>query len=759
MTSTTLAKPDAHAAGRAFPVGAVTLRVVDAAGREWRVTLPETGDEDARFSGTLGQLRFDAELKTFPELRRMRWELTVHNPRRARHAGGLWDLGDAGSLLLREWAIEIPVPGERDASNIEWIEAPGAEVQQTTGRLSIYQESSGGENWNSRNHVNRDGRVPMELRGYRVRTGAEERIGLRANPVVSVSTTAGTLTCALEEFWQQFPSSIEISEQVLRIGFWPAEFPDLHELQAGERNTRIVWLQFGENDDAGWRTLEEIHDGGNPSFDLDRLAASNLTPFLPASDAEVRRECRELLRESLEGENGFFAKREVIDEYGWRNFGDMWADHEEAYCDAPKPVISHYNNQYDLLYGLLAQYLLSGDARWWNLADPLARHVLDVDIYHTDRDKPAYNGGLFWHTNHYHDAGKSTHRTYSASMFGKSLPSAGGGPSNEHNYATGLLLYHQLTGNHRAKQAVLGMANWVIAMDDGRRHILGVLSSCPTGSASSTAMADYHGPGRGAGNSINTLLDGWLANGDAKYLAKAEELIQRTIHPHDDLQARQLSNAELRWSYTVHLQSLFRFLEITADDDVSNGLREYVRASLLHYARWMAEHESFYLDSPEQLEFPTETWAAQELRKGVVLWMAAVYTGGAERERFIERGGELLDGAWERLMQFDTRTCTRPLALVLQQGYLETYLLERLRRENGQATLATAEYGTPQEFCFQKMDIRRRVRSGTGGFGLLGHFVRPARWLNAFRQMWLAEKVRRLQSGAGTASLTRKARS
>ena len=268
-----------------------------------------------------------------------------------------------------------------------------------------------------------------------------------------------------------------------------------------------------------------------------------------------------MLRNAVEGDHSLFAKRETVDEYGWRNYGDMWADHEQAYCEDPRPVISHYNNQYDLLYGLLVQYLLTGDSRWWKLADPLARHVIDIDIYHCDRDKPAYNGGLFWHTDHYHAAGCCTHRTYSATMLGKAMPAAGGGPSNEHNYATGLLLYYHLTANRRAYETVLGLADWVIAMDDGRRHVLGLLSSSPTGAASSTAMLDYHGPGRGAGNSINTLLDGWLAGGDEKYLDKSRELILRTIHPEDDLEARDLANAELRWSYTVYLQTLFRFLK------------------------------------------------------------------------------------------------------------------------------------------------------------------------------------------------------
>ena len=60
----------------------------------------------------------------------------------------------------------------------------------------------------------------------------------------------------------------------------------------------------------------------------------------------------------------------------------------------------------------------------------------------------------------------------------------GGGPSSNHNYTSGLLLYHYLTGDPEAKAAVLGLADWVLAMDDGARTLLGVIDDGPTGLAS-----------------------------------------------------------------------------------------------------------------------------------------------------------------------------------------------------------------------------------------------------------------------------------
>ena len=120
----------------------------------------------------------------------------------------------------------------------------------------------------------------------------------------------------------------------------------------------------------------------------------------------------QLVDAAIEGSDTFEHKREVIDEYGWRHFGEIYADHEAVFHKGPNLLVSHYNNQYDPIAGCAFQFLRSGDWRWWLLMHELALHVRDIDVYHTDEDKSAYNHGLFWHTYHYVDAGTSTHRSY-----------------------------------------------------------------------------------------------------------------------------------------------------------------------------------------------------------------------------------------------------------------------------------------------------------------------------------------------------------
>jgi hypothetical protein len=348
----------------------------------------------------------------------------------------------------------------------------------------------------------------------------------------------------------------------------------------------------------------------------------------------------------------------VIDEYGWRNFGDLYADHEGA-------LVSHYNNQYDAVAGFITRYLQTGDHRWWNLADELATHVADIDLYHTTRDRAAYNGGYFWHTQHYQAAGTATHRAYS-----KRAGSSGGGPCSEHNYTTGLMLHYFVSGSERSRAAVIQLANWVIDMDDGRKSRFRWIDRRDTGLASMTRSPDFHGPGRGAGNSINALLDAHRLTGEPRYLDKADALIARVVHPDDDPADFDLLDAENRWSYTVFLQALGKYLEYRADRNLVDARYEYARAVLIKYAAWMCAHERPYLETPEKLEFPNETWAAQDIRKAAVFEFAARHAStDAARDGFRARAEFFVDYAVGYLTQSPTGRLTRPLVLLLAYGF------------------------------------------------------------------------------------------
>lgn len=639
----------------------------------------------------------------------IRVDLTIHNPRRARHRGNLWDLGDPGSILFRELTWDIEVGCSNDV-RIGWTaEVDQPYREQPLGKFELYQGSSGGANWRSRNHVNRYGVVPLTLPGYRLCIDDNEQLGKRATPTIHLATSQIAITACVPNFWEEFPKAFSAEGNKLSVGLFPAQFSDGFELQGGEQKTHTIWLNIGHSctrtDVLNWVHAPALARASGQwmtkcsDFSSIRLHKSDATdPF------------EEYLAPLLEGPRNIYARREVIDEFGWRNFGDIHADHEEAYCDSPKPVVSHYNNQFDSIFGAIVQHIRTGDRRWRDLSDPLARHVADIDIYHTDQDRSVYCGGLFWVTDHYKDAFTSTHRTFSRANKRRGQ-SYGGGPGNEHNFTTGLLYHHFLTGNPQTRDAVLSLANWIINRDDGRLNVLGWVDNGPTGLSSFTTDPSYHGPGRGCGLSINALVDAWILTGQRCYIDKAEELIRRSIHPSDDVDRRDLLNVELRWSSTVHLSALARYLRIKAEAEEFDTMYSYARAALLNYATWMLQNERGYLEHRDQLEFPTETWAAQDFRKANVLRLASGYADEPSRSQMFKRGNELAQQAWSELTQFDSQHSARAVAILMTEGTTDQFHRLCGNTQPAQYPTSKFDFGPPTRFVAQKQRVRNLMRS------------------------------------------------
>ncbi len=658
-------------------------------------------------------LQFIARLHFFAGSAAVRFVLTLRNPRRAEHPGGLWELGNGGSVFLRDASLTLALPPGEGPPTIRCSPELGAAPGPVGVPFELYQDSSGGDKWQSHNHLNRNHVVPLTFRGYRLRQGGAEQSGLRATPAAALTRGNRTLAVAMEHFWQNFPKAVEATADSLTLRLFPRQSADVHEIQGGEQKTHEFFVAFGP-DPVADEPLAWARRPAEVSASPEWYCAAGVVPYLTPRADDPHGDYLRLVDAAVEGDDTFERKREVVDEYGWRHFGDIYGDHEAVFHKGPEPLTSHYNNQYDPVAGLGYQFLRSGDHRWRRLMREHAAHVIDIDVYHTDRDKSAYNHGLFWHTYHYVDADTSTHRSYP-----RAPKVNGGGPADEHNYAAGLMLHHFLTGDPLARETAVGLAQFVIDMDDGRKTVFRWLAGGPTGAASSSRTPWYHGPGRGAANSVLALLDGHRLTGEARFLAKAEELIRRVIHPADDVPARNLLDAENRWFYTMFLQALARYLDYKAELGQLDSMYAYARASLLHYARWMAEHEYPYLEKPDILEYPTETWAAQDMRKSEIFDYAARHTTGAERQRFQERAEFFFRYSTTTLSEMPTRTLCRPVVLLLAYGFQRAYF----RRHPDESAPASAQtpndFGRPTVFVPQKVKAKKRFILLAGAFAAL----------------------------------------
>ncbi len=668
----------------------------------------------------------------------VRIELLIRNPRAARHPGGLWDLGDQATVLFRD--LTVHVEAARHARRMQWFaERSDATRNDTPGCWLLYQDSSGGENWDSENHVDAEGQSIVRFRGYRVIAGSDgqKRViaeGDRANPGVEILADQTMIGVAVADFWQNFPKALRATPTTLNVGILPRESRMPHALQGGEQKRHNVFIEFRTARDgssiAAW--LHPPRVAIDPAWVEQTRTVLCFKPAIDDRNGQYQR----YMNAIIDGPQAFTAKRERIDEYGWRNFGDLYADHESVCHRGVRPLVSHYNNQYDFVHGALVHYLRTGDARWWRLGDEAARHTIDIDIYHTDEDRAAFNHGLFWHTDHHLPAATCTHRTYS--VRNDRSPAYGGGPSNEHNYTSGLLLYHYLSGDPEAGNAVRELADWVIAMDDGSRGALGLVDPGPTGLASKTVDDEYHKAGRGAGNSINALLDAYQLCGDRPYLDKAEELIRRCIHPHDDVAALSLGEPEFRWSYLVFLQVLGKYLYLKLEWHESDYMLHYARASLLHYARWMLAREVPYKEVLDRVELPTETWPAHDIRKAHVLNVAAHFAPRREHAAFRARARFFFDRCLDDVLSFETAYLTRPLVILCGNGYVQAYYDSDADALTVPEPLAYA-YGKPAEFESQKRRWRRTLpsrilrlakklgRAGVERIGLRRRYTTPLR--------------------------------
>jgi hypothetical protein len=610
-------------------------------------------------------------------------ETRLHNPKRARHPGGLWDLGDPGSVYFRGLVLKA-TPATSEESWVRPTQASPSHSTSSSSSCLIYQDSSGGERWNSSNHVNARGEVKIRVRGYRVDVDDKTiDTGNRATPIAGLGKGTGAVQASLRQFWQNFPSSLGTQRGSLAVGFFPPQAAEPYELQGGERKTQTAFLNYSDDPEALQWTLSPL----TPVLSPEHYRAAEAFPwFTPVSEHGP---LEKLIQESLDGRANFFAKREAIDEFGWRNFGDLFADHETLYQEKGEPPhISHYNNQYDGIYGFARQFAMSGDTRWFELMDDLARHVVDIDIYHTEEDRAEYNNGLFWHTDHYLDAHTCTHRTFTRHNNSSSTPGQlGGGPAAEHCYTTGLLYHYWLTGNASSREAVLKLTHWMQTLHQGEPGFLAevlALKKQELPKLKAMLKGDHVSPHRfpftrGTGNYITALLDAHLLEPGRGWLARAETIIRHTIHPADVIEQRDLLDTETGWSYLILLASIARFLYIKEEAGDRDGQWRYARDSFLHYTNWMLTHERPFLADTNDLEFANDTWTAQDIRKAMLMFQAA-QEDPDNASIYLAKGQEWLDYVTSALRTSPESHLTR-LQIILLQSYGPQHLA--LAADNG----------------------------------------------------------------------------
>lgn len=626
-------------------------------------------------------IQFTAKVTFYANKSYTKWQFTLHNPQAMVHHNGKWDLGNEHSCYFN--AVEVIIPIGLSSTKISISPTKNDVFFETlTDDFLIFQGSSGGEHWQSNNHINHLKHNPIKLNGYRFYLNTPENpveTIARAEPIIQVGITDDTnkrIAIYIDNFWQKFPKSLEFKNQNVVLGLFSKHFSEHLELQPGEKKSDTFYIDYKSEQ----KPLIAFTSPIEISLNTDYLITTNTIPFLADSSSET--EYNNIINDGLLSKNNFFQKREQIDEFGWRNFGDLYADHETLEIENRNDFISHYNNQYDPLYGFLRQYLLTKNNKWLELANDLADHVKNIDTYHTTKDKNEYNGGLFWHTDHYLPAETASHRTYSKHQSSNAYQdhAGGGGPGGQHCYTTGLMLHYFITDDETSKQAVLQLTKWITCVYEGSGTITDLLLAIKNKHRIDikNIFTGKYPLDRGTGHYLIALIDAHEVTGQQSYLDDASLIIKNTIHPDDDVNSRNLSNVEECWFYTVFLQSVVRYLLTKESLNQLDNSFLYARSALLHYARWMEANEQPYLNKPEILEYPNHTWAAQDIRKANVLFLASYFTNKQqEKQSFYKKGDTIYQYVIEILSVEPTRYFTRILSILMQNHGVKSFVEEK----------------------------------------------------------------------------------
>jgi len=643
-----------------------------------------------RASGRLGPLSVRTRVTLWAGFDAARVELVVRNPCAARHEGGYWDLGDPGSVLLQDLSLTLAAP---EGLSVRCTpESPFEAVGAVS--WSLVQASSGGEHWNSSAHQNARGVVPLRFRGWR----AGGHTGLRAQPEV----LGAGFGVAVERFWENFPKALEVRPGECRVGLWPAEHGDLHEIQGGEQKRHVVWLGQGTPLDhvsalrVGVQSRTEVVNAFvEPDFGPSEADA----PAVSAVHSAF-----------VDEHTGIAARRERVDEFGWRHWGELWADHDASRHAGPAARVSHSNNEGDALYALLLAFLRTGDARFWWLAAPLADHVSSVDLYHTTEDAPGRSGGLFPPTAQGLDAATATHRGASKAH---TQPSLEDGPTPRHCPTAGLRLFAQLSGDWLATEAVLSLARWLEALDDGRHTPYGLVSDAPTGAPTRQNMGEASGPGRAAAASVGACCDAFALSGDAHWLVLAERWIQRCVHP------------ERAWSFDADFAvALSRYLEVKSERAAFDAAYLWARACIERGARDAALSEQL-----------SELSGEVALKGAQALAALARFVPPPARTTLTERASALL----ERGLGWVARSGEPPSLRSLVRSVEPIVAVAATRawpeRSAPHAPEGPAQWPTFQAFVPQNILARRAIVTPNGALRALGALTKPKSW-RALRGRW-----------------------
>lgn len=237
-----------------------------------------------------------------------------------------------------------------------------------------------------------------------------------------------TFMVLVRHFREQFPKAIELRDNRLRISLFESHAgQETYGLTEGEAKRHEIWLGLWDKTmkDADLASFAACFDRPARLFSADYACLSGGFGHAARHDEKRFSDFHEIVR-SLYGD----IRAEQFYVNGIRNWGDQ--PYSPSWC----------NGYYNVQMGLIAEYIMTGDPRWFDHLEASVRHIMDVDICHASARHPEWVGAL--HCGH---CGKDHTDSYPWAAMQKNW---------------GTLAYYRLAGDPDARAAALGMADAVI---------------------------------------------------------------------------------------------------------------------------------------------------------------------------------------------------------------------------------------------------------------------------------------------------------
>lgn len=299
--------------------------------------------------------------------------------------------------------------------------------------------------------------------------------GSKAPGWMAIDSNQQHIAVMVRDFWQQYPNELNINNNLISIALHPqrasGDSPETQPplLENGEyRRAKTFYFsreggaktyqlrfafapaspsnsQLAQQND--WFQAHSLNFLASPEWYTASGVFGDLNPGTPvtASSGFDAFMLQGILQPSLSK-----TANNLVNTLGWRDYGDRlrpgWA---RTIASSPDVLIpSFYNDTHVGANTFFREFLRTGDQRWYDIAEKSTRHFMDLDVAHGPRKGYWNTGGGTQPAGEVHALGHA--------MIDHQARNLHWG----HAHVSGLSDYYLLTGDRRAYEVFLEIANW-----------------------------------------------------------------------------------------------------------------------------------------------------------------------------------------------------------------------------------------------------------------------------------------------------------